>query len=71
MRTSKSVREKEELKFKKCKLRKKKMYLLKCLGKEIWNEWGFTKEEFVMFIGAAGCVLFPLMIRVILALFGI
>lgn len=71
MRTPKSVREKEELKFKRYKLRKKKMYLLKCLGKDIWNEWGFTKKEFEMFIGAVGCILFPLIIRIVLAFFGI
>lgn len=36
-----------------------------------WQEWGITLEEFEMFLGACGAIMFPLLLRIFLAFFGI
>lgn len=45
MRTPASVRMKEDRKFRKVMLRRRKMFLLKKLFKEFWDEWGLTMED--------------------------
>ena len=39
--------------------------------RRFWKEWGMTLEEFKMFIGACGIFMFPLLLRIFLAFFGI
>ena len=56
MRTPASVREREERKFRKWKLRKRKMYLLKQLFKEFWNEWGISLNDFAGILAAGGMI---------------
>lgn len=66
MRTPASVREKENRKFKKVMLRRKKLFLLKQLGKEIWKEWGISKKELGMLLAAAGMiVVIPILLMIL------
>lgn len=44
---------------------------LKRKFRRFWKEWGITWEEFEMFLGAVGCIMFPLLLRIALAFFGI
>lgn len=44
---------------------------LKRKFRRFWKEWGITWEEFEMFLGAVGCIIFPLLLRIALAFFGI
>lgn len=69
MRTPASVREREERKFRKWKLRKRKMYLLKQLFKEFWNEWGVSKEDLEILIGAMGMILIPCILLIFGSIF--
>lgn len=39
--------------------------------RRFWKEWGITWEEFEMFLGACMIVMFPLLLRIFLAFFGI
>lgn len=70
MRTPASVREKENRKFRKVMLRRRKMFLLKKLFKEFWNEWGISKEELEMLLGAISVlIIIPVAMAIIGALF--
>lgn len=39
--------------------------------RRFWKEWGITLEEFEMFLGACGVIMFPFLLRIFLAFFGI
>lgn len=39
--------------------------------RKFWKEWGITWEEFEMFLGACGAFMFPFLLRIFLAFFGI
>lgn len=39
--------------------------------RKFWKEWGITWEEFEMFFGACMIIMFPLLLRIFLAFFGI
>lgn len=39
--------------------------------RRFWKEWGMTLEEFEMFLGACGAFMFPFLLRIFLAFFGI
>lgn len=70
MRTPASVREKENRKFRKVMLRRRKMFLLKKHFKEFWNEWGISKEELEMLLGAISVlIIIPVAMAIIGALF--
>lgn len=70
MRTPASVREKENRKFRKVMLRRRKMFLLKKLFKEFWKEWGISKEELEMLLGAISVlIIIPVAMAIIGALF--
>lgn len=56
MRTPASVREKENRKFRKVMLRRRKMFLLKKLFKEFWNEWGISLNDFAGILAAGGMI---------------
>lgn len=38
--------------------------------RKFWKELGMTKEEFEMFLGALSIIMFPIVLEIILALFG-
>ena len=61
----------EVIKVRKSRLRRKKVKMIKRIFKEFWKEWGISWEEFEMLIGAAGVLLFPFFLRIVLAFFGI
>lgn len=66
MRTPASVREKENRKFRKVMLRRRKMLLLKKLFKEFWNEWGISKKELGMLLAAVGMiVVIPILLMIL------
>lgn len=39
--------------------------------RRFWKEWGMTLEEFEMLLGAMSTIMFPFLLRIILAFFGI
>lgn len=39
--------------------------------RRFWKEWGMTLEEFEMFLGACIVIMFPFLLRIFLAFFGI
>lgn len=43
---------------------------IKRVLKTFWEEWGINKEEFEMFLGALSIIMFPIVLEIILALFG-
>lgn len=38
--------------------------------KTFWKKWGMNKEEIEMFLGALSIIMFPIMLEIVLALFG-
>ena len=50
---------------------RRKVRTFKRVLKTFWKEWGMTLEEFEMFLGACGVFMFPLLLRIFLAFFGI
>lgn len=42
---------------------------IKRVLKRFWKEWGITKEEFQMFLGALSVIMFPIELEIILTLF--
>lgn len=65
------VTKREDMRIRKSRLRRKKVKMIKRILKEFWKELGISREEFEMFIGAAGVLLFPFLLRIVLAFFGI
>lgn len=59
------------MRIRKSRLRRKKVKMIKRILKEFWKEWGISWEEFEMLIGAAGVLLLPFLLRIVLAFFGI
>lgn len=39
--------------------------------RRFWKEWGMTLEEFEMLLGAMSTIMFPFLLRILLAFFGI
>jgi hypothetical protein len=39
--------------------------------RKFWKEWGITWEEFEMLLGAMSTIMFPFLLRIFLAFFGI
>lgn len=39
--------------------------------RRFWKEWGMTLEEFEMLLGAMSTIMFPFLLRIFLAFFGI
>lgn len=44
---------------------------LKKKFQRFWKEWGITWEEFEMLLGAMSIIMFPFLLRIFLAFFGI
>lgn len=59
------------MRIRKSRLRRKKVKMIKRILKEFWKEWGISWNEFEMLLGGACCILFPIMLIIILAFFGI
>ena len=52
-------------------LQKRKLKRLKRKFQKFWKEWGITWEEFEMLLGAMSTIMFPFLLRIFLAFFGI
>ena len=44
--------------------------ILKRKFRKFWDEWGISKEEALMFLGAAGIILNLILLNIVLALLG-
>lgn len=44
---------------------------LKRKFQRFWKEWGITREELGMFLGAVSIIVLPFLLRIFLAFFGI